>query len=112
MKSTPINFTHVSGVGVTCWVTDPQRAILLAGDPQIETINRMLTIKGTQVLSHLLHRVDGPAIDWDDDQYKEWWLDGIEYSFKDYLNELKPLISDEAYFILVLTYGDYVEEKF
>ena len=51
------------------------------------------------------HRLDGPAIEWADGEH--WWfINGIDYSFKEYLNEVKSLISDEAYFILVLTYGD------
>ena len=51
------------------------------------------------------HRLDGPAFI-NDNGLVAWFIDGKEYfRFKDYLEIVKPLISDEAYLILVLTYG-------
>ena len=56
-------------------------------------------------------RLDGPAAIWyTPGPYKyrgvDWWIDDGMYSFKDYCKKVKHLISDEAYFILILTYGD------
>jgi len=34
-----------------------------------------------------LHREDGPAIEWGS---KSWWLNGIQYSEKEYWNQLSP----------------------
>ena len=51
------------------------------------------------------HRLDGPAIEYTDGR-KKWCLDGTWFNtFQDYLIYVKPLISDEEYIILVLTYG-------
>jgi len=48
-----------------------------------------LTIENTTVYEWYKngkkHREDGPAEEWDDG-FKEWWLNGIEYSKEEYLN--------------------------
>lgn len=79
-----------------------------------------------------LHRDDGPAIEWHnggkewwhEGQYHrldgpalihstakmgfkdEWWINGFRYKFKDFCEEVKQLITDEEYLMLILTYGD------
>ena len=51
------------------------------------------------------HRLDGPAIEWVDGS-KSWYIDGTRYfPFQSYLEAVKPLITEQEYFILVLTYG-------
>ena len=53
------------------------------------------------------HRLDGPAlININNKSETNWFIEGIRYSYRDYIATVKPLISDEAYFILILTYGD------
>ena len=51
------------------------------------------------------HRLDGPAVERADGS-KEWWVNGEIYLFKNYCAKVKPLISEEAYFTMLLTYGD------
>ena len=60
-----------------------------------------------------LHRLDGPAIVFDDndgegdDGAVAWYIHGEEYfEFRTYCIHVKPLISDEDYLILILTYGN------
>jgi hypothetical protein len=37
-----------------------------------------------------LHRTNGPAIEWSDGS-KEWWVDGVNYTERDYYLQLKAL---------------------
>ena len=55
--------------------------------------------------THLFHREDGPALIWENGEHM-WWLYGHRYDFTQYLEQVKSLITEEEYFILVLTYGD------
>lgn len=52
-----------------------------------------------------LHRLNGPAIETIDSE-RLWYIDGKFYlHYKHYLEDVRKLISDEAFLILVLTYG-------
>ena len=52
-----------------------------------------------------LHRLDGPAVEFANG-YKAWYIDDIRYTnFQSYLKAVKSLITEQEYFILVLTYG-------
>jgi hypothetical protein len=79
-------------------------------------------------LKNLLHREDGPAIEWFNGCYKEWWLNGcrhredgsaceyndgeeywflngIRYDFQNYLKKLKEMgKSNEDIFLIYLKY--------
>jgi hypothetical protein len=50
-----------------------------------------------------VHRVDGPAIKWGSGA-TEWWLNGHNYGFDEWL-EANNFISDEEKVMLKLTYG-------
>lgn len=52
--------------------------------------------------NHLLHRTDGPAIEYRDGA-KSWFIDGKQYTFKQWL--AKCSLSDEEKCELVLIYG-------
>ena len=55
------------------------------------------------------HRLDGPAFIDPRINYMKYYLDGKSYTFKEYCTKVKTLISDEEYFILILTYGNQNE---
>ena len=57
-------------------------------------------IKGVTPLGKLhWHRVGGPAI------VGQWYYKNTWYSFYEYCELVKPLMTEEDYFIMVLTYG-------
>jgi len=49
------------------------------------------------------HREDGPAVEYDDDGDKFWFLNDVEYSFEEWLE--KTPISDEEKILLKLKYS-------
>lgn len=49
------------------------------------------------------HRIGGPAVEYPNG-YVAWYLDDAVYSFDDYCKKVRPHLSDEEYFTLVLTY--------
>lgn len=61
------------------------------------------------VCKPLLHRLDGPAIQRTSSVRCGWWINGLRYEFTDYCKVVKPLISDEEYFTLLLTYGNNID---
>jgi hypothetical protein len=57
------------------------------------------------VLGTYCHREDGPAIEWHNGNI-QWWLDGIMYTFQDYIKELKRRNkSNKDLMLLMLKYG-------
>lgn len=52
------------------------------------------------------HRIDGPAKRWDRiSNWDEFWLDGKEYFFKNWIEIAKEHISHERYIALIEQYG-------
>lgn len=51
------------------------------------------------------HRIGGPAYVDNNPKESQWWFIGTYYnSFEKYSKVVKPYMSDEDYFIMVLTY--------
>ena len=58
-----------------------------------------------------LHRIGGPAVICSEKDRRIygplllWWINGEEYTFKEYCEKVKSLIPEDDYFIMILTYG-------
>lgn len=56
-------------------------------------------------ITDLLHRVDGPAVEWSDGR-DFWYINGKLYeNFQKFIIAARPFISDEVYFTLLLRYS-------
>lgn len=64
---------------------------------------------GTEMwyINDRLHRLNGPAVVYPNSTLENmWWVDGFRYNtFKKFIEVVKDRISEEDYFILMLTYG-------
>ncbi len=87
MTNQPV--TKICEDGTKCWYLNGKRH--REGSPAIEYPN------GTKCwyFNGKLHREDGPALEYPDGQ-KVWCLNNEEFSFEDYIQELKLLGKEEA----------------
>lgn len=83
----------ISEIKFDAWVSSVESLTFSRDDPQIVT----------HWYNANYHRIDGPAIEWENGEVG-WWLDGMLYDLSDYL-DANHYITNEEKTLLVLKYS-------